>query len=66
MGLGVVRSVPQVVDRTVTKVQDAFSYLLECAVCVGECICNTVSSVVGSLLGSSPAPEPTPDSCGGG
>ena len=54
----VVRSVPQVVDRTVTKVQDAFSYLWECAVCVGECICNTVSSVVGSLLGSSPAPEP--------
>ena len=54
----VVRSVPQVVDRTVTKVQDAFSHLWECAVCVGECICNTVSRVVGSLLGSSPAPEP--------
>ena len=58
VGLEGVRSVPQVVDRTVTKVQDAFSYLWECAVCVGECICNTVSSVVGSLLGSSPAPEP--------
>ena len=53
-----VRSVPQVVDRTVTKAQDAFSHLWECAVCVGECICNTVSRVVGSLLGSSPAPEP--------
>ena len=66
VGLEGVRSVPQVVDRVVTKVQDAFSYVWECAVCIGECICNTVSSVVGSLLGSSPAPEATPDSCGGG